>query len=444
MPLSVGTLVDSIPVPSAAGESYAAYLAGSADPTQPLPILILFDPAARGALAVDAFRTVAEEHGMLLVGSNNCRNGPYEQNFEIANRLFSEIFGSYPIDERRIYLSGFSGGSRLAASIAVLTGQMAGVIGCGAGFDTSSNYLPGPGADFLYAGIVGRQDMNYPEMHHTRDWLDKLSIRNKLITFDGPHRWPPPPELLRAMDWLTLTAHNQGRIVLSPSRMEAGFHRALAAARNYEADGLPLAALREYTTIYEGYQEVYALDTLRLKMQAMRESVAYRDAAAGQEQLFAEEEEWTSGFWQLADKALQDRESNGALSKWKAAWKRFRRKYETGGNPENAETRAMQARVEGYVMAFGIEKANAYRAAGQYEQSLVLSRLLTQAFPERAYAFIRMAEDHARLRQDEAMFQALRQALSLGFSNTGTLEANPAFAPYLKRDAWLSLFGSHE
>ena len=438
--LPAGEVVEVIPLGKEGTESYAAYLAGTAQPGQPLPVLILFDPMARGALAVEVFREVAEAHGLLLVGSNASRNGPYERNFEIANRLFSEIFSKYPIDENRVFLSGFSGGSRLAASIAVLTGQVAGVIGCGAGFDSAAGYLPGPGAGFLYAGVVGNRDMNFPEMHHTRNWLEKLGIDNKLVVFEGGHRWPDPGELLRAMDWLVRAGQLRAKFPPGEGVAGAGLGRALDAARVYRDSGRLVDALREYRDIRLWYGDLLEPDSLSGKIEALETSQAYRAEAKRLEQILVAEEAWTTRFRELAAWYMDEGKGRG-FKRWESAWSKFRKEFDA---KEGGQVAEMRDRVEGFVFAFCIERANAHRASGQFELSLALSRLLTSGFPDRPYAWIRAAEDHARLRQDEAVFAALSEAVSQGFSNPQALRSNPAFAPYINRDAWHSLFAGIE
>lgn len=435
--LPPGQLVAKIAYGLDQSESYAAYLAESAAPNQPLPVLFVFDPAARGALAVETFREMAEAHGMLLVGSNDSRNGPYERNFDIVNRLFSEIFNTYTIDGERVFLSGFSGGSRLAASVAILTGQIAGVIGCGAAFDSAAGYIPPPGADFLYVGVIGYQDMNFLEMGYAEEWLDRLAIENKRITFEGGHRWPDPGELLRAMDWIMQAGHAQKGMPLKKSRIDAGLERALQAARNYKRAGRLVDAIREYRDIQELYANLYALDSIPWAIDEIRDSDTYRELVNRMEGLAGEEEAWTTRFRGLAEAILQ-RGSDREYGKWEAAWGRFRKKYDADTAPLIAD---MQKRVEGFVFAFCIERANALRTDGNYDESLKLSRLLTIAFPDRPYAWVRAAEDHARLENEQEVFHALGKAVSLGFSDRAALEARAAFAPYIGRDAWHSLFG---
>jgi hypothetical protein len=44
--------------------------------TRKWPIIYLFDPLARGEVAVEAVRAAAEKFGYIVVASNNSRNGP--------------------------------------------------------------------------------------------------------------------------------------------------------------------------------------------------------------------------------------------------------------------------------------------------------------------------------------------------------------------------------
>ena len=114
-------LIDSIPVSNAVEETFALYLPEAYDAQVLSPILFIFEPAGRGKVGINAFIEAAEAYNYILVCSNNARNGPYDRNFAIASRLFTHVFSRFNIKEKGIYLAGFSGGSRLASSIAALT-----------------------------------------------------------------------------------------------------------------------------------------------------------------------------------------------------------------------------------------------------------------------------------------------------------------------------------
>lgn len=129
-----GQFLDNVPVSQSNGESYALYLPESFNEGDEVSILFVFAPDGVGKHGVDPFKKVADNRTMIVVSSNDCRNGPYEQNLAYAQRLFNHIFSKYTILPNQVFLAGFSGGSRLASAIASLSGNIAGVIGCGAGF----------------------------------------------------------------------------------------------------------------------------------------------------------------------------------------------------------------------------------------------------------------------------------------------------------------------
>ncbi len=194
---------DSILVDGTEKETFALYLPNSFNDNQLNSIVFIFEPAARGAIGIDPFIPASEKYGHILVCSNNSRNGPYERNFDIANKIFKHIFSRFRIKESEMYLSGFSGGSRLASSIASLTNKFAGVVGCGAGFSYVQEQMPAAHT-YSYVGLCGDRDMNFKEMHENRDYLKLMKFNSTLITYEDEHKWPPQNQILRAFDWLHL------------------------------------------------------------------------------------------------------------------------------------------------------------------------------------------------------------------------------------------------
>lgn len=204
-----GIIVDSISISSDIEESFSLYLPKQNDLNKLNSIVFIFDPSGRGRNGIRPFIQASEKYNYILVCSNNSKNGPYQKNFDIANRMFGSVFEKFNIDPKQIYVAGFSGGSRFSAAIAVLTEQMQAVIACGSGFSDNVNYAPVVPI-FSYAGIVGDRDMNYNEMRNNRVFLNKLGFTNSLFVFDGNHRWPPPETILEVFDWLQIIAFKKG------------------------------------------------------------------------------------------------------------------------------------------------------------------------------------------------------------------------------------------
>ncbi|MEL6303622.1 MAG: hypothetical protein AAFQ20_02420 [Bacteroidota bacterium] len=196
-----GRIIDSIAIAKKTGDSFALYLPTTFDSNTPSSIIFIFEPAARSTIGIKPFISASEKYGHILVCSNNSKNGPHEQNFEIANRLFDHVFSSFSIKADEMYLAGFSGGSRLASAIASLTDRFAGVIACGAGFSGGAGHRPSF-QDFDYVGLCGDEDFNFREMYENQNYLDIMNFDQTLFTFSGGHRWPDSEDIIRACDWL--------------------------------------------------------------------------------------------------------------------------------------------------------------------------------------------------------------------------------------------------
>src|SRR5579864_6773561 len=127
-----GTMHASVATLADATNSYALYLPSAYSPTKRWPLLLVFDPFARGEVAVKLFHEPAEKYGFIVVGSNNSRN--FEDPSAAIRALWADVKERYAVDPRRIYTAGLSGGARVASSVALACKTcIAGVIANSAG-----------------------------------------------------------------------------------------------------------------------------------------------------------------------------------------------------------------------------------------------------------------------------------------------------------------------
>ncbi len=281
-----GRFTDSIPVSGKVDESYAVYLPNSFDESTLSPIIFVFEPAARTAIGIRPFIPAAEKYGIVVVCSNNSRNGGMNDNFRLAENLFAEIFRKYNIDAKRMFLAGFSGGSRLASAIATLTNQFAGVIACGAGFSGNASEVPST-QEFAYAGLCGDEDMNYREMLGNKAYLSRVGFTHTLFSFEGGHRWPPQQDILKALDWLFLQQalkNNDKEAVLS------AYHTAYDNAGKALEGGKLLFAEEAFGRILKSYGKSLDVDSVAAKRGVLLKSASFKsqktafDKAAIQEE----------------------------------------------------------------------------------------------------------------------------------------------------------------
>lgn len=181
-------------------EHYALYLPGDFDTTRNYGILIFLDPSARGDEPVQLYHELANRYHLVLAGSMRSRNFSGDVSIRSFVAIYNDLMQRINPDSSVVFLSGFSGGARMAASIATLYPQVTGVIACGAGFtgtdDAAVRRIR------LYAATVGYRDMNYEELEENNSLLDEMGMKNMLVYFDGLHEWAPLKSMEVAVQWL--------------------------------------------------------------------------------------------------------------------------------------------------------------------------------------------------------------------------------------------------
>jgi predicted esterase len=190
-------------------QSYSIAFPANYNPDKKYPILFLFDPGARGRAAVGFYKDITQAYGFILIGSNNSRNGPMGTSLNAANAMFTDAFKKYRLDESQIYLSGFSGGARVATTIALQSAGITGVIACSAGFGEE---IPKGKLSFTFAATTGTRDFNYIEMLQTTQILQPGSTPAYLQVFNGTHSWPPTNVFRNALLWSYLQHQKPGEV----------------------------------------------------------------------------------------------------------------------------------------------------------------------------------------------------------------------------------------
>ena len=234
--LAQGRIVDRVPCLSAPEWSYALYLPSDYRSGKTWPVLFLFDPGARGATAVEAFRPAAEEYGWILVGSNDSRNGPLDASLRAARAIHADALARFPVDARRVYAAGFSGGARVASLFPRAVGrEIAGIIGCGAGLATG--VAPADLGAAAYVGLTGLADFNYAEMKALDLAMDAAGPLHRFLFFEGRHEWPGEAVCSRAAAWLEIEAMKGGRRPKDEALARAVVGRELDEAAAFESAG---------------------------------------------------------------------------------------------------------------------------------------------------------------------------------------------------------------
>jgi poly(3-hydroxybutyrate) depolymerase len=200
-----GTIVDEVTCGADPSQRYALYLPSTYSPDRTWSLLIAFHPGARGRAMVEKYQAAAEQYGYIVAGSNNSRNGPWSVSAAAVRAVSEDLGRRFSIDADRLYLTGLSGGARVAMQVALGPNKIAGVIASSAGYPDNR---PRASVPFAVFGTAGTEDFNYIEMR----LLDrKLTSPHYLAVFNGGHMLPPDTVALEAIEWLELQGMKSGR-----------------------------------------------------------------------------------------------------------------------------------------------------------------------------------------------------------------------------------------
>jgi len=247
-----GELTDPVSCAAAPDQSYTLFLPSSYDPEKRWPVLYALDARARGSLPAGLFQSAAEELGWIIVSSNNSMSDDSMTVIVDAMKaIWTDSHERLSIDDRRVYVAGFSGTARFA-TLAHLLVPVRGVIGVGAGFVPDApipTTLP-----WAYYATAGYEDFNYYELYALDERLDSISGFHRIEYFDGIHSWPPEEICSRALEWMQIQAMKQELIPRDEALIQRSLRGQLQNAQADEANG----RLADAFLIYEGVTEDYS------------------------------------------------------------------------------------------------------------------------------------------------------------------------------------------
>ena len=294
-------------------QQYALYVPKDYSPEKMASLLIFLDPAARGDLPLIRYRSLADENNIIMAGSYNSRNFDGQSSVDAFVAVYNDIVNLYVINPERIWISGFSGGSRAAATLSMNFSEIKGVIACGAGFANDEEIKK---ANLkAYAAIVGDRDMNYSELVDNSNFLDEKEVNNILLTFKGTHMWPPIQLIGLAIEWLL--NENTGTSKTQESRklfFIQSLQNKLDSGFLYEAwmDAKQLSRIPAYknkadSLLYEiTNRKLFITDKERFKQAILGEQNCMNDFSIAFSRMIENNEDIEDSLWTQKAKAVAD------------------------------------------------------------------------------------------------------------------------------------------
>lgn len=418
--LPKGRILEKVACVADNTKSYALYVPTAFDPGRKWPVLFCFDPGARGKVPVERFQVAAERFGWFVAGSNDSRNGPWEDNAAAINAMVSDVNRHLPIDAKRIYVAGLSGGARVACQVA-MSGVAKGVIACGAGFMGGETPAKVP---FAFFGTAGVTDFNYLELRRVdRELADRRAVY-RVVFHPGGHEWLSSELAVDALAWFELQAMRGGTRERDAAWMQAQFDARHAVAATAPA-GERFAALRSLAADFRGLTDTTAVDRAVAELAASREVRDWQKAGRAAER---REEALRESLMSAVGDGI-----SGAVRKTVAE---LRAKSADPTSPE----RPMATRVlQGVASSCG-EGARETMRLQDYAQAADFLELATLLRPERPQAWYDLARTRAHLRDRKAALAALRQAIAAGFADAERVRTEKAFDAMRNDPAFVELW----
>ncbi|QKJ31952.1 hypothetical protein HQ865_20015 [Mucilaginibacter mali] len=389
--------------------SYSLLLPKNYQKQQKYPVIFLFDPAARGKMVVGLYRKAATEYGFILIASNNSRNGPMGESLNAATAMFTDAFKKYSIDERQVYLAGFSGGARVATTIGLQSGGITGIIACSAGF---SEPIPKAKLPWTLAAIAGNQDFNYVELQQVVQTLQSSGSVSALQMFAGPHRWPPVDVFMSALLWSLLQHQkqsNEDKIVQYRALIDGLIGQNISVATK--------------ANLYRQYLSIKQDADYAEKLKALETSAGYRDELAQEKQLMIKENACQQ---KIAEAFQQIITANTTAIKTKGWWKNelaSLNKMLLSHLPADSN---YVARQKAFIIANAAESFGNYYSAKRYDTAAELLTVSEVFEPENPLVYYRHALLVAADKDESGTLYYLKQAISHNFSKQ-PLRTEPAF-----------------
>jgi pimeloyl-ACP methyl ester carboxylesterase len=247
-----GRIVDDVKCAADSSQGYALYLPSNFTPDRSWSLILAFDPRARGRAPVERFQAAAEMYGYIVAGSNNSSNGSWDKSMLSVRAMTEDIAGRFPIDSRRVYTAGLSGGARVAMQVALSAEGIAGVIASSAGFPDAAPWKSVPFAVF---GTAGTEDFNYLELRR----LDRaLTSPHHVAIFEGGHTWLSSELAVEAIEWMEMQAMKSGRAPRDEALVEKLFAKRAAAVDAQKSETDACVALASLVADFTGVKDVSA------------------------------------------------------------------------------------------------------------------------------------------------------------------------------------------
>lgn len=417
-----GSVTEKVATKKYPDQSYALYLPKSYSTSNSYGLIFLLDPGAEGKFPVSLYKDLADKYSLILVGSNNSKNGPVDVSLRASSIALEDVLQRFNIDKKFIVTSGFSGGARTAVDVAVANKLVTGSIGCGAAFnspDVIKIQSPLP-----FAEVIGQLDMNYQEALRAQEYLQSIHSPASLTFFYGGHDWPPVSAYEDAVAWHYLRAYDR------PDHKKEIISNKLKLAQ-VKIDSGYMAEASQVLKPLLGNKSVDSMFSI------VQKDKRTRPQAKAASKLDAMEFQMQQQFFYAYQKHMAYAAPDSAFHP--KYWEGFRRDCDELLAGDRAKKLAGIRLID-----FGWRRCseNYYHFIEDklYRQAAMSAKIWTLVTPKNAYPCLLAARAFALQKRKPETFEYLRMAVARGFKDMKRISADPAFAEYADSDEFKKIF----
>lgn len=420
-----GKIIDKVSARADSAQSYSLYLPKNYTPEKKWAILYGFDPMARGRVPVEIFLSAAEKYGVIVVGSNISQNGLDGNSLvNIFQTLWKDTHDRFSVDKDRVYAAGFSVGARTASLLAAACQTcITGVIGGGAGF--SNQIKPDAKMPFIYFGIIGADDFNYPEVCALDQSLTGAKTPHRIETFTGGHEWFPKETAEHALRWMQLQTMKSGKREKDEKFIEEIFRFHADEAKSLLAANQFFEAYQSHIRLIEDFTGLRDVSEFVAAVEKLKNSKELKKAAQAEEEQITRQKENEKQFFALGANLLNTEEKAVSRQEMKRFIGNLTKKSEQTEN--NSDRRIARRSLAGFFIA-GFEAAVFnYKPKKQFAAAAVNLETALEINPQAARAWFELAKIYALDGRRKKAIDALEAAVKTGLKDASLLENSADF-----------------
>jgi len=272
-------------------QRYQLFVPKQFDKDKPAALVLFISPSDQPAgLAV--WQKVCEQHGVLFASPFAAGNNvPAAQRVRIILDVLDDVRRRHRVEPEQTYLSGFSGGGRMACAIAFALPEYFGGIApvCGTNPPPGLAYLRHRVQDRLAVALVtGETDFNRKEHEvYMAPWLTDLGIHSKLwVVPKLGHAMPSAEVVTEVYDWLKndlprrrAEAKARPKLAVTPDEAPGDAEQAQRLVEAAEED------LREEARVWRGVALLQGVTQRFGKTEARQRAAGLLKKIAADEQL---------------------------------------------------------------------------------------------------------------------------------------------------------------